>query len=136
MMPYVSDHERPSAHRFTCQAALLRGLRVTLAIAAATALCGWGAAAVVAAPSFPTHVCGYFLRSGQDFIVYNGGGVSCQKATKLIKDFVLGNPKQHGSSDAGSYWTIKGEPGFKCIQSMDQGQCFRGNKIAGYRIKA
>jgi hypothetical protein len=135
MMPCVHDHGLSNAYRHAGRAALLRGLRVTLAVAA-TALYGWGAAAVVAEPSFPTHVCGHFLRSGQDFIVYNGGGVSCQRATKLIKDFVLGNPKQHGTSDAGSYWTIKGEPGFKCTQAMGEGQCFKGHKIAGYRIKA
>jgi hypothetical protein len=115
---------------------LLRRLRVTLAVAAATALGGWGAAAVGAVSSFPTHVCGNFFRSGQDFIVYNGGGVSCRQATKLIKGFVLGHPKQHGTNDADSYWTIKGEPGFKCTQAMDEGQCFKGKEIAGYRIKA
>jgi hypothetical protein len=90
-----------------------------------TALCGFAAAAGVAAPSFPSHVCGYFFRSGQDFIVYNGGGVSCEKATKLIKDFVLGKAEQHGKTDAGSYWTIKDEPGFKCTQAMGEGQCSR-----------
>ncbi len=132
MMPCVYTH----AHRPSGRAALLRGLRATLAVAAATALCGWGAATVGAAPPFPTHVCGYFFRSGQDFIVYNGGGVSCRHATKLIKGFVLGHPKQHGTSDAGSYWTIKGEPGFRCTQATEEGQCFKGHKIAGYRIKA
>jgi hypothetical protein len=115
---------------------LRRGLRAMLTVAAATALCGWGTEAVAATPSFPTHVCGYFFRSGQDFIVYNGGGVSCRQATHLIKGFVVGHPRQHGTSDAGSYWTIEGEPGFKCTQAMDEGQCFKGDKIAGYRIKA
>lgn len=124
------------AHRPRGRATLLRKLRAMLAVAAAMALCGWGTAAVGAAPSFPTHVCGNFFRSGQDFIVYNGGRVSCRQATKLIKSFVLGHPKQHGTSDAGSYWTINGEPGFKCTQAMDEGQCFKGNEIAGYRIKA
>jgi hypothetical protein len=49
---------------------------------------------------------------------------------------VLGDPKQHGGSDAGSYWTIKGDAGFRCTQAMGQGQCSKGNKIAGYRVKA
>jgi hypothetical protein len=132
MMPCM--HAR--RHRPNRPAAALAALRRTLAIAAATALCGWGAAAVGAAPSLPTHVCGHFFRSGQDFIVYNGGGVSCRQATKLIKGFVLGHPTQHGSSDANSYWTLTGEPGFRCIQSMDEGQCFEGNRVAGYRVKA
>jgi hypothetical protein len=110
-------------------------VRLAVAVIAVTALCGFDAAVGVAAPSFPTHVCGYFFRSGQDFIVYNGGGISCKKATKLIKDFVLGKPQQHGTSDADSYWTIKGEPGFKCTQAMGEGQCFKRNKIAGYVIK-
>ena len=77
-----------------------------------------------------------FLPLGPEFIVYNGGGVSCRRATKLIKGFVLGHPKQHGTSDADSYWTIKGEPGFRCIQAMGEGQCFKDTEIAGYRIKA
>ena len=136
IMPCVHGHGRSSAYRLTGRAAPLNRPCATLALAAATAVCGWAAADVVAAPSFPTHVCGYFFRSAQDFIVYNGGGASCQKATKLIKGFVLGNPEQHGTSDAGSYWTIKGEPGFKCTQSMGEGRCFKGNEIAGYRIKA
>jgi hypothetical protein len=114
----------------------LRGWRATLAVAAATALCGWGAAALGAVPPFPTHVCGYFFRSGQDFIVYNGGGVSCRQATKLIRGFVLGHPKQHGTTTAGSYWTVAGQPGFRCTEAMGEGQCFRGTEIAGYRIKA
>jgi len=116
------------------RAALRRRLRVAFAVVAGAALCAWGAATVVAAPSFPSHVCGHFSRSGQEFIVSNGGGVSCSKATKLIKGFVLGNPTQHGTTDAGSYWTIKGEPGFKCTQAMDEGQCFKGQEIAGYRV--
>jgi hypothetical protein len=131
MMPCVHTRVSHPGGR----AALLRGLCAALAVAAATALSGWGAAAV-GASSFPTHVCGNFFRSGQDFIVYNGGGVSCRQATKLIKGFVLGDPKQHGTSDADSYWTIKGEPGFKCVQAMDEGQCYKGDEIAAYRIKA
>jgi len=112
-------------------------LRVTFVLASATAVYGWGAAADgSAAPSFPTHVCGYFFRTGQDFIVYNGGGLSCRRATKLIKGFALGHPKQHGTITANSYWTIKGEPGFKCIEAMAEGQCTKGHEIAGYRIKA
>jgi len=100
-------------------------------------------------PSFPTHVCGHFSRSDQDFIVYNGGGLSCQQATNLIKGFVLGNPTQHGTGTpgAGRYWTVKGEPGFTCVfagtpssvsgtQAMSEGQCFKGDESAGYRIKA
>jgi hypothetical protein len=133
MMPRVRTHERRGRRR----AALLLGLRVSLAIAAATVLYGWGATAHGAAePSFPTHVCGYFFRSGQDFIVYNGGGISCRRATTLIKGFVLGHPKQHGTITANSYWTIKGEPGFKCTEATGEGQCFKGGGIAGYRIKA
>lgn len=127
---------RVHAQRPTGRFALRRAWRATLAVTAATVLCGWGAAAVGAEPSFPTHVCGYFFRSGQDFIVYNGGGVSCRRATKLIKGFVLGHPKQHGTTDADSYWTIKGEPGFRCTQATGEGQCFKGHEIAGYRIKA
>jgi hypothetical protein len=123
-----------SAYRFGGRRSCVR-LHLAVAVAAMTVFCGFGAAAGVAAPSFPTHVCGYFFRSDQDFIVYNGGGVSCEKATKLIRDFVLGKPRQHGTSDADSYWTIKGEPGFKCTQAMGEGQCFKGNKIAGYVIK-
>ncbi len=135
MMPCVPARAHSSAYHASGRGPL-RGLRATLAVAAVMAVCGWGAAAVGAAPSFPSHLCGFFFRSGQDFIVYNGGGVSCGQATKLIKGFVLGNPKQHGTSDAGSYWTIKGEPGFKCTQAMGEGQCFKGNEIAGYRVKA
>jgi hypothetical protein len=128
----VDQRRGLSAHRLVGRASCLRG---QLAVALVTALCGFGAAVGVAAPSFPTHVCGYFFRSGQDFIVYDGGGISCEKATKLIKDFVLGKAHQHGTTDADSYWTIKGEPGFKCTQAMGEGQCFKGNKIAGYVIK-
>jgi hypothetical protein len=134
MMPCVNAHTH--ARHASGRAALPRGLHATLAIAAATALCGWGGAAVGTAASFPTHVCGNFFRSGQDFIVYNSGGVSCRQATKLIKGFVLGNPIQHGTSDAGSYWTINGEPGFRCVQAMDEGQCYKGKETAAYRIKA
>jgi hypothetical protein len=131
----VDERRGLSAHRLAGRTSCLR-LRLAVAVAAVTALCGFGAAAVgIAAPSFPTHVCGYFFRSGQDFIVYNGGGVSCEKATKLIKGFVLGKAQQHGTTDADSYWTIKGEPGFKCTQAMGEGQCFKANKIAGYVIK-
>lgn len=132
MIPCMSMH--PSALRR--RALPRRGLRASLALAAAAIACGSGATAIGAAPSFPNHVCGHFFRSGQDFIVYSGGGVSCTQATKLIKGFVLGHPKQHGTSDAGSYWTIEGEPGFRCTQAMDEGQCFKGKEIAGYRVKA
>jgi hypothetical protein len=108
---------------------------LAVALATVALVCAAGASAMAAPPAFPKHVCGYFLRSGEDFIVYNGGGVSCRRATKLIKGFVLGNPTQHGTSDADSYWTIKGQPGFRCIQSMGQGECMKGRKIAGYIIK-
>ena len=90
---------------------------------------------MVAAPAFPKHVCGHFFRSTQDFIVYDGGGLGCSKATPMIESFVHGKAKQHGTSDADSYWTIGAFPGFKCIQSMGQGQCVKGNEIAAYKIK-
>ena len=131
----MHKHGRLTAYRLSGRPPLLRGLRLALAVVAATALCGFGAAAVLATPSFPSHVCGYFFRSGQDFIVYNAGGLSCQKATKLIKDFVLGKAKQHGTTDAGSYWTIESAPGFECTQAMSEGQCFKGHEIAGYLVK-
>jgi hypothetical protein len=130
----VAERRRLSAQRLIGGASCLRP-HLAVAVAAVTLFCAVGAAVSVAAPSFPTHVCGYFFRGGQDFIVYNSRGVSCERATKLIKDFVLGKAQQHGTFDADSYWTIKGEPGFKCTQAMGEGQCFKGNKIAGYVIK-
>jgi hypothetical protein len=108
---------------------------LALAVAASAGCCAWGAAAGAAAPSFPTHVCGHFFRSSQDFIVYSGGGLRCSKAAPIIKDFVHGKATQHGTSDADSYWTIGAFPGFKCTQAMGQGQCVKGNKIAGYLVK-
>lgn len=112
-----------------------RRFSLTLALIATTALCAWAAAGAFAAPAFPKHVCGNFFRSGQDFIVYNGGGIQCGKAKRMIEDFVHGKATQHGTSDADSYWTIEAFPGFKCTQAMGEGQCFKGNKIAGYLVK-
>ena len=121
-------------HRFAGRTSRLRA-HLAVALVALSAMCGFGVAVGIAAPAFPTHVCGYFFRSGQDFIVYSGGGISCKKATKLIRGFVLGKAQQHGTSDADSYWTIKGEPGFRCTQSMGEGRCVKSNKIAAYVIK-
>jgi hypothetical protein len=109
---------------------------LALAIASTVTCCAWGAAAAVAAPAFPKTVCGHFFRSSQDFIVYAGGGLQCSKATPMIESFVHGKAKQHGTTDADSYWTIGAFPGFKCIQSMGEGQCVKGKEIAAYKIKA
>lgn len=105
-----------------------------LALASALAICAFATPAL-ASPSFPRSPCGHIMRQGETFYIYSGGGLSCSTSTKLIEGFAFGGAKQHGTSDANSYWTIPTEPGFKCIQSAGQGECYKGKQIAGYKIK-
>jgi hypothetical protein len=121
----------PTAHRRP-------NLRATItAIAlASTLLLGAATASAVFASSSPS-LCGYFMRGGQDVIVYHAGGVKCGKAKTIIKAFFTSKDvTQHGSTDANSYWTIKGFPGWKCQQSMGEGGCRKNSAAATYQIKA
>jgi len=126
-----STQRRPRA------SSLLRRTALLAALAPLTLLGGATLASNASASSTPK-LCGYFFRQSQDFIVYHAGSVSCTTATKIVKDFVLnkGGVTQHGTSDADSYWTIKSYPGWRCSQSMGQGQCTKKKALASYVVKA
>lgn len=107
-----------------------------LALTAVLAAVLFGGASASAAPAWPTHTCGHFFHTSNDVIVLNGGGVTCTKATKLIRAFWSGTGiTQHGTSDATSYWTIAAFPGWRCGQSAGAGECTRGKEIAAYEVK-
>jgi hypothetical protein len=109
--------------------------RLVLAVLIAGALGGSTVSAFAVPPS--THLCGYFFKRGSDVIVSKGGPVSCAKATKIIKAFWSGKGEtQHGTSDADSYWTLNAWPGWKCTQSMDEGECQTAKAVASYVVKA
>jgi len=126
-----SAQQRPRGCSFLRRSAILA------ALAPLTLLGATGLASSASASATPK-LCGYFFRQSQDFIVYHAGSVSCTTATKIVKDFVLnkGGVTQHGSSDADSYWTIKSYPGWRCSQSMGQGQCTKKKALASYVVKA
>jgi len=115
-----------------------RARRAVIAIALVAAMLGSAAtASVVLASSSSPHLCGHFIKRGEDVIVYNRGAVTCTKATTIIKDFWSSKGvTQHGTSDADSYWTIKAFPGWRCEQSMGEGSCSKHTATASYQVKA
>jgi len=121
-----------------------RRLRAALV---ATLLCSTmlAAAVAVAAPTWPTHRCGSFKHwvpgeSAVPGVWYRitvlNRAVSCGTATKVIRAFWSGRVVHHGGpSDAQSWWTLPGLPGWRCGQGAGAGQCTRGNSIAAYEVK-
>ncbi len=91
-----------------------------------------------------THRCGSFLAEDSTFegqtsynriTVFNSQGLSCKTATAVIEGFwgPEGNITQHGGpSDAQSYYTITGFPGWRCTQGAGGGGCRRRHKLAAY----
>ena len=122
-----------------------RTLRLVLAGAAVVCAVAVSASAALAFPAWPTHRCGSFhYRIPPEYglaavhyriNVYNGH-VSCSTATRLIRGFWLGKPVHHGGpSDAQSWWTLKGLPGWRCREGAGAGSCTRHNSIAAYEVR-
>jgi hypothetical protein len=99
-----------------------------------------------AAPHWPTHKCGSFLTQDEPgnfeskarITVLNSSGLSCRSATAVIKAF-WGPENQithHGGpSEAQSYYTINGFPGWRCTQGAGAGSCVRRHKVAAYEAR-
>jgi predicted membrane-bound mannosyltransferase len=109
---------------------------ITAVALAAAMLLSAATASSVLATSSSSRLCGYFFKRGQDVIVSRAGAVTCKKATTIIKDFWSNKGvTQHGTSDADSYWTIKGFSGWRCEQSMGEGSCTHHTATASYQVK-
>jgi uncharacterized low-complexity protein len=126
----MHQHSPTERHRPNLRATL------TATVLAGALLLSAATASAVLASSSP-RLCGYFMKRGQDVIVYHAGPVKCGKAKTIIKAFFTSKDvTQHGTTDADSYWTIKGFPGWKCQQSMGEGGCRYHSAAATYQIKA
>jgi hypothetical protein len=107
---------------------------LTLAVVAATLLCGSVTAVVAAAPT--VHTCGYFFKKGNDVIVFRSGPVSCAHATSIIRALWSGvGVTMHGTSDATGYFTIHAWPGWHCYQAAGAGECTKHTATASYKVK-
>jgi hypothetical protein len=106
-----------------------------------------GAASLASAPSaagFPTHRCGAFIHEHEwddgeishfRVTVFNGNQLSCRMATKVIEAFWGPEEtiKSHGGpSQAETYYTIRGWPGWRCYTGAGGGTCIRHHRVAGY----
>ena len=127
--------------RRTAASGRLRAALAAVVVCSTMAL----AAAAIAAPAWPTHHCGSFKKwipGDQDVpgVWYRldvlNGGVSCRTAVKVIRtDWTAGKTVHHGGpSDAQSWWTLKGLPGWRCREGASAGSCTRGNSIAAYEV--
>jgi hypothetical protein len=120
----------------------LRRVGALMAITAALAI----AAPAAAAPAWPSHRCGQFRHwvapaygepgSYYRITVFNRR-VSCGTASALIRGFWSGRAVHHGGpSDAQSWWTIPGYPGWRCGQGAGAGACTRAGSIAAYEVQS
>lgn len=102
------------------------------------------AVVAVARPAWPTHRCTTFSKWNPPeyglagfyyhITVYNGH-VNCSTATRVIKAFWNGKGVHHGGpSDAQSWWTLRGLPGWRCGQGAGAGSCTRRQSIAAYEV--
>jgi len=89
-----------------------------------------------ASSSFPTAKCGTFKTHSYKITVLHKN-VACKTATAIIKEFWTKprDVKQHGTSDADSYFTLKGYAGWRLYQAAGAGEAIKGNKTAAYTVK-
>jgi hypothetical protein len=99
---------------------------------------------VSTAPAWPQHRCGSFVAEhtfsdgsvARDRVtVFNGDGLSCRTATAVIEAFWGPEDQIHphgGPSEAETYYTIRGFPGWRCYQGAGGGGCRHGGKLAAY----
>lgn len=118
-----------------------------LALGLVLTCCAGLASTAGASHAFPKHRCGSFIAehtfSDGDVVrdrvtVFNSNHLSCRSAIAVIEGF-WGPEDQivrHGGpSEAESYYTIKGFPGWRCYQGAGGGSCLRKGKVAGYSAK-
>ena len=115
-----------------------------LALAAVAAVLLATAAVASAYPSWPKHRCTTFRQwvppsYGEAGFYYHisvyNGHVGCTTAPRVIRAFWSGKGVHHGGpSDAQSWWTLRGLPGWSCRQGAGAGSCVRGRAIAAYEV--
>jgi hypothetical protein len=104
-------------------------------------LAGVATGSARASHGFPRHKCGSFTKEVEGtaydvrVTVYNGNHLPCRVATQVIEAFwgPEENITSHGGpSEAQTFYTIKGFPGWRCYTGAGAGSCVRKHRVAAY----
>lgn len=122
-------------------------IRIILIAVLAALVVAAGSEGAEAAHGFPRHRCGSFVAEDSSsegttyynrITVYSSRHLPCRTATAVVEGFW--GPEEFivrhgGPSEAQSYYTIKGFPGWRCYQGAGAGSCIRRGRVAGYAAK-
>jgi hypothetical protein len=80
--------------------------------------------------------CGGF-KHHYGYHVYAQGGATCKLSLRIIKSFIIGHSAwtKHSKDDtvAGTSYTSKRFPGWRCSEGSGGGGCSKGRRNAGYQ---